>query len=71
MIKVICINIFSVTNELTLNKVYDAEVLLINGGHHKYYRVINDNGIRCDYFGNRFKLLSEWREQQIKSVLDD
>lgn len=76
MVKVICINNSSLSSikELTLNKVYDAEIItgvVSSLGETKYYRIINDNGNIGDYFTDRFKLLSDWREKQMKSILND
>ncbi len=70
MIKVICID-DSRPSEITLNKIYDAEPIGYNRTSVTYYRLINDNGIKSDYYFHRFELLSDWREQQIKTVLDD
>lgn len=72
--KIICINdeAYAVNNGggsesyLTKNKQYTV----INKGDN-YITVINDNNKRNSYNINRFISMAEWREKQIKSVLDD
>jgi hypothetical protein len=70
MTKVICINsdfFFSATGKpLTLHKVYDAQIVDKN-----VYSIINDYGDKGEYYSNRFITLSEWREKQMKNILDD
>jgi len=68
MIKVICIS--DKESRLTFNKIYDAEVMNYEF-YGEYYCLINDIGVKTHYYTNRFKLLSDWREQQIKSVIED
>jgi hypothetical protein len=68
MIKVICID-DSLPSYITLNKIYDAEITVVEDVY--YYRLIDDIGDKTNYYTNRFKLLSDWREEQIKTVLDD
>ena len=68
MIKVICID-DSLPRYITLNKIYDAEITVVEDVY--YYRLIDDIGDKINYYTNRFKLLSEWREEQIKTILDD
>jgi hypothetical protein len=76
MTKVICINsdfFFSATGKpltlgkpLTHHKVYDAQIVDKN-----VYSIINDYGDKGEYYSNRFITLSEWREKQMKNILDD
>ena len=70
MIKVVCIqNTFSGVS-LTLNNVYDAELApYCEWG--EFYIIRNDEGCLIEYHTGRFMPLAEWREQQIKIVLDD
>jgi len=69
MIKVICID-DSLPRYITLNKIYDAEITVVEDVY--YYRLIDDISDKTNYYViNRFKLLSDWREEQIKTVLDD
>jgi hypothetical protein len=74
MIKVICIE--NGCASLTTNKVYDAKLVELTekqlfewGG--ELYRIINDDGYSMEYNTGRFITLAEWREKQIKIVLDD
>ena len=73
--KVICINdeAYAINNagdteksHLTKNKQY---TVIIKGAN--YISIISDNLIRRSYNLNRFISMAEWREKQIKSVLDD
>lgn len=74
MIKVVCIqnrcdvkgkNI--VTFNLTINKIYDAD----KNEFGIFYTIRNDVGNLLDYHSEMFIPLSEWREQQIKTILDE
>ncbi len=68
MIKVICID-DSLPRYITLNKIYDAEITVVEDVY--YYRLIDDIGDKTNYYAHRFKLLSEWREEKMKNILDD
>jgi hypothetical protein len=77
MIKVVCIkNAFSNVS-LTVNKVYDAELVEYQWG--EFYLIRNDEGLlmeysikKCNfYFYDYFITLAEWREKQIKSIIDE
>ena len=50
---------------LTINKLYIG--IWVNT---EYIQVINDEGREGVYHSNRFITLAEWREKQIKSVID-
>ena len=65
MIKIICINNSMVEPHLTLHKVYEVEHI------GNFYKVRNDEGNLREYSTKRFIPISELRERQIKSVLDD
>ena len=69
MIKVICIDSKSRKNELTINKIYEGK--LTEGTSNKFFRIINDNGDRRNYYAHRFITLAEFREQRINSILND
>jgi len=76
MIKVICIDNNGCERSLTKDKLYDAD-LIIRSFNNKdflyFYKICNDIGSILEYnlHFNQFKELSEFREQQIKSVLYD
>ena len=68
--KVICINDEAYAGSesyLTKNKQY----IIYNHRGYEFVTVINDSNKRNSYNRNRFISIAEWREQQIKSVLDD
>jgi hypothetical protein len=69
MIKVICIENVGVS--LTNHKVYDAELTELFKCDGYSYRIKNDDGNLAQYNSVRFITLAEWREKQIKIVLDD
>ena len=54
---------------LTVNKVYDGYIIYI--GEYTWLCLINDIDYEYTYNKSKFMPLDEWREQQIKSVLDD
>jgi hypothetical protein len=56
---------------LTLNKIYDGIIIDEDSKGNEGLEIINDNGVISNYFLYRFKSLVEWREQQIKSIIDD
>ncbi len=71
MIKVVCIdNSRTISWDsdmgLTINKLYDAK--LIEWGD--FYTIRNDEGNLMVYSTKRFILLADWREKQIKSIID-
>jgi GTPase SAR1 family protein len=76
MIKVICIDNNGCERSLTKDKLYNAD-LIIRSYNNKdflyFYKICNDIGYILEYnlHFNQFKELSEFREQQIKSVLYD
>lgn len=57
--------------KLTLNKVYDGYIVDINLKEQAGVRLINDSGGESTYYKHRFISLEDWREQQIKTVLDE
>lgn len=68
-IKLICFNNKNVENLLTLNKLYvgilnDVAVTIICDDD-------KDADIKIEYIKNRFITQAEWREMQMKSVLDE
>ena len=72
--KVICIN----DESYAINSGIDSESFLtknkqyrVTGIGHNYINVINDADKKTSYNLDRFISIAEWREQQIKSVLDD
>ena len=73
MDKLVCINniylneIFGMVETLTLYKLYECDNFF-NG--YALCSVIDDVGKRSSYSKDRFIPLSEWREQQMKSILD-
>ena len=79
MTKWICIN--AGLYNLTVNKVYDGydddnylgDYLVDDDllGEYAGVRLINDLGCEYTYNKSMFIRLDEWREQQIKTVLDD
>jgi hypothetical protein len=67
MIKVICKDIGGIPfRVLTINKIYDAIE-----DRYGYYHIKNDHGFTNSYYKSRFIVLSEWRDNQINSILDD
>ena len=71
MIKIICINNIG-EYSLTKDKVYECNDDMWNScDRFGYISVIDENGIDYVYRKTRFITIAEWREQQIKSVLDD
>lgn len=72
--KVICIN----DESYAINSGNDSESFLtknkqyrVTGIGHNHIVVINNADKRTAYNLDRFISIAEWREQQIKSVLDD
>ena len=70
MIKIICVNNNMVETSLTFNKVYEVDYESYHL-HPKCYYLCNDYGNMTWYHKSNFMPLSELREQQIKTVLDD
>ena len=68
MTKWICVN---AGYNLTVNKVYDGYIVGDDFGKYAGVRLINDIGYEFTYNKSRFISLDEWREQQIKTVLDE
>lgn len=69
-IKLVCVNNKEVEEYLTLNKLYVgilshdvAVTIMCDDGKHVNTKIEN--------IKNRFITQAEWREKQIKSVLDD
>jgi len=63
-VKVIALETFK--GLITKDKIYD----LIEA-HDDMYTIIDDANIKNQYYSRRFILLSEYREQQINSILND
>lgn len=75
MIKVICIN--NKNLNLKLDKVYDAlyihKMFPFKGEIYEqdFYEILNENNVKVEYLANRFILLTDFRNQQIDSILND
>jgi hypothetical protein len=70
MIKVVCIHPGNLC--LTKNKIYDVEIIMpFDVNVRTTYRLENDLGDMWEYNTYRFISIAKWREQQIKSILDD
>ena len=63
-VKVIALQTF--IGLITKDKIYD--IIEANGD---LYTIIDDGNKPNEYFSRRFILLSDYREQQINSILDD
>lgn len=70
MTKIICIN--NSGEKLSKDKVYECHDHMWNHtDKYGYITVIDDNGFDIVCRKTRFINIAEWREQQIKSILDD
>ena len=69
--KVICIKkedqTFGVENELTVGKIYDAEIIYTKSGN--YYRIKNDLEYNGIYETSCFEEISEIRDRKIDIIL--
>jgi len=74
MIKIMCINNNDDAEKLDISVIYLCEEDLWNKTDKYGYIVIFNEGINIPigvFRKTRFISIAEWREQQIKSVLDD
>ena len=58
-----CINILNKPDELTLGKVYEF-IEEVDG----FYCIINDDGVQCSYYKNRFEKVNEKSSDESKPV---
>ena len=66
MTKIVCVYNVNYEKELTLYKVYDAEII-----EQRVYSIFKcDDGVGRNFIKGRFITLAEYREQQLNSILD-
>lgn len=70
--KVVCIfdhDIFGNNTKLTIGRIYDIYIVGGSGGIF-YYNLLNDEGVFTWHNSNLFISLEEYRERQIKKILE-
>ena len=68
MEKIICVNDEHFILFLTEGKIYDLIRIIKIADIAEYYVIVDDNGHTSDYHSDRFRLLSEIRNERLQSI---
>jgi hypothetical protein len=71
--KIVCVNKRDHhKDELTIDKIYDAwydEKEFYGSSTGFYYTIINDRGIRQEYYFGYFKTVESWRDSKLEKLI--
>lgn len=66
--KVLCIDNDNMSDKLTVGKIYQ-KLSDVELGSVEFYQVVDDNGAQGGFYINRFKPLSDIREEKLNQIL--